>query len=65
MSALARLLKDELPSTWNWLLPVAVTAGAVTPPSAPAKVWRFAPVATAVVVAAAAAAVCEIYDQGM
>ena len=39
-TALCWLLNAELPSTWNLPSPVAVTVGAVTPPSAPVKVWR-------------------------
>lgn len=33
--AFCSLLKAELPSTWNWPLPMAVTAGGVTPPRDP------------------------------
>ena len=61
-SAFCKLLKAEFPSTWNWPLPRAVTAGAVTPPRAPVNAWILPPEAAfpeacvAVVVAAAAAA---------
>lgn len=55
--AFCSLLNAELPVTWNWPFPTAVTAGAVAPRE-PVNVWRFWPLAAAAELVAAAAA-CE------
>lgn len=65
--AFCRLLKAELPSTWNWPLPSAVTAGGVTPPRAPVNFWMLPDVEVeveveAAVVEAAAAAEEEVVE---
>lgn len=55
--AFCKLLNAELPSTWNWPLPSAVTAGGVTPPRAPVNFWMLPDVEVEVGVEVEAAAV--------
>jgi len=68
LSASSSLLKrDVVPSTWNWFLLAAETAGAAMPPREPVNVWRLVPaapvaVAAPVVVVAGGRSVSEMVE---